>query len=148
MLNPHAFRATAVSLAFALVIAVTVDSAAAQRAPATATTAPQAASAATAADSVGLTRWSVWLGCWTPSELRPPAKNMRLCVVPNAAGTGVRLVTFAGERLPTVYGGPDRLSALVPVPQLKPPGTREVCVINPDGKRSPPVRFTISSADR
>lgn len=48
---------------------------------------------------VPMSRWSAWLGCWTPNELRPPTRDIRLCVVPNSERTGVRLVTFAGEQI-------------------------------------------------
>ena len=67
--------------------------------PASATSHAQAAATPANPAAAPMARWSAWLGCWTPNELRPPTRDIRLCVVPNAAQTGVRLITFAGEQI-------------------------------------------------
>lgn len=41
-------------------------------------------------------RWSAWIGCWTPSARPGQPSDTTVCLVPD--GTGVRMVTFAGER--------------------------------------------------
>ncbi len=41
-------------------------------------------------------RWSAWLGCWTPGARPGLPSDTTLCVVP--AGSGVRMMTFVGER--------------------------------------------------
>lgn len=41
-------------------------------------------------------RWSAWIGCWTPGARPSQPSDTTLCVVPD--GTGVRMVTLAGER--------------------------------------------------
>ncbi len=42
--------------------------------------------------------WAPWVGCWAPIDAQASARDLRVCVVPTAAGLGARLVTFAGER--------------------------------------------------
>lgn len=41
-------------------------------------------------------RWSAWIGCWTPGARPGQPSDTTVCLVPD--GTGVRMVTFAGER--------------------------------------------------
>lgn len=41
-------------------------------------------------------RWSAWIGCWTPGARPGQPSETTVCVVPD--GSGVRMVTFAGER--------------------------------------------------
>lgn len=53
------------------------------------------------------------------------------------------VVLFAGQRLLTVFGSPDQLSALVPRSLLLRPGRVPVQVVNRDGKRSTVAVFSI-----
>ena len=41
-------------------------------------------------------RWSAWIGCWTPGARPGRPSDTTVCLVPD--GTGVRMVTYAGER--------------------------------------------------
>ena len=41
-------------------------------------------------------RWSAWIGCWTPGTRPGQPSDTTVCLVPDL--TGVRMVTFAGER--------------------------------------------------
>jgi uncharacterized membrane protein YgcG len=43
-------------------------------------------------------RWSPWLGCWTPSDAQRRSQDIQICIVPNASGSGVRMITLAGEQ--------------------------------------------------
>ncbi|HUR32944.1 MAG TPA: hypothetical protein VM032_04060 [Vicinamibacterales bacterium] len=47
--------------------------------------------------AAGQSRWSAWLGCWTPSARSADADTL-VCFVPDADGRGVRMLTFAGDR--------------------------------------------------
>lgn len=56
---------------------------------------------------------------------------------------GIKVI-FGGVALETVFGGADRLAALVPAALIAQPRTVVVAVRNPDGKVSPPASFTIA----
>lgn len=43
-------------------------------------------------------RWSAWLGCWTPAARRGTETDMQLCMVPSADNRGVVRMTFAGDK--------------------------------------------------
>ena len=46
------------------------------------------------------TRWSPWLGCWTPVERKVRDQDIQVCVLPTSDGTGVRMMTFSnGQRI-------------------------------------------------
>jgi hypothetical protein len=46
------------------------------------------------------TRWSPWLGCWTPVERKLRDQDIQVCVLPTSDGTGVRMMTFSnGQRI-------------------------------------------------
>src|SRR5262249_20956098 len=42
--------------------------------------------------------WQPWLGCWTPVERAPRDPDIQVCIVPAADGSGVRMMTFAGDQ--------------------------------------------------
>ena len=43
-------------------------------------------------------RWSAWLGCWTPAARRGVDADMQLCMVPSLDNRGVLRMTFAGDK--------------------------------------------------
>ena len=44
------------------------------------------------------TRWTPWLGCWTPTDVQRRSQDVQICVVPTTGDNGVRMITLAGEQ--------------------------------------------------
>ena len=53
------------------------------------------------------------------------------------------MIVFAGEKLPTVYGGPTLLTAKVPKKLYSTPGIYDVYLMNQPGQKSNVVKFTV-----
>lgn len=55
------------------------------------------AASAVAQTTAFSTHAAAWFGCWIPSELQAPAREVRVCVVPTSQAGALRLITFAGD---------------------------------------------------
>ena len=51
-----------------------------------------------AGQATGDGRWRAWLGCWIPAQRAQQDEDVRVCIVPAADQSGVRMITFAGDQ--------------------------------------------------
>jgi hypothetical protein len=56
------------------------------------------AAAGSQAGTAGDARWLLWVGCWVPAARPGPGADSQVCIVPDDAAAGVRMITFAGDR--------------------------------------------------
>lgn len=56
------------------------------------------AAAGSQAGPAGDARWLPWFGCWVPAARPGAGDDAQICIVPDDAAGGVRMITFASDR--------------------------------------------------